>query len=275
MDKFDNKNNSSELMDVVDPLELAEIENELNQYLVKYPDEQKINMTIDALRQYVPEKKKASIHLIDRFLSLIQHSKNELSLISKLYWLSSTILFILGYFFVIESSFNPMITLIILTPIPFILGLVEVFKGRELGLLEIEMSCKFSAHEIMLTRLFLTGVFNITLNTILTIAFLPLIGSVYMWELLLVWFTPFTMFAVISLWLSMKFRRTAFITTVISLWIVFSIMLISKTEIILNINIAFYLLFMGVGLFLLTLQIKQLISKYSSYEGVENVEVSY
>lgn len=257
---------------------LGELEKELHQYLVKYPDEQKIAVTIDTLRQYVPHKQKNTVQMKEQLFTLIKRSATEITLISKTYWIVSAVLFILGYFITNSKTYDPVLTLVIIAPIPFMFGLVEVFKGRERGLLEMEMACKFSAHEIMLARLLLIGVYNIALNTILTISFVSLIDTVSMWQIILVWLTPLTLFASISLWLSMRFRGTVFLTMIVSLWVVFSFIFLSKPswlDVLIQTNFALYLLFMGVGTLLFVLQMKQLIKKYSSYEGEETVGINY
>lgn len=273
------KNNIDDSIDILDDSNEFEImEKGLNQYLVKYPDEQMINATIDTLRQYVPNKKKQSRKNNDRFLMLMKHTGMEFSLISKWYWLASTILFVLGYLITINTASNPLLTLVILAPVPFILGLVEVFKGREQGLLEMEMACKFSAYEIMLSRLLLISLFNITLNTLLTFGFNPLLDSTTMMEMLLVWFTPLTIFSAISLWLSMMFRGVMFVMTFASIWVFFSILVVSNPawrDFILNMHIALHFLFVGIGITMFAFQIKRLIKKYSSYEGAETIEVSH
>lgn len=271
------KNNIDELVDMMDPIEFEEMENEMNQFLVKYPDEDQIDATIDTLRQYVPDKKKQFMNPFERFWNLLKHSGTELSLISKSYWVASTILFILGYLITNYGAYNPLLTLVILSPVPFIFGLIEVFKGREQGLLEMEMACKFSAHEIMLSRLLLIGVFNITLNTMLTVGFAPMLDSISMLEMLFVWLTPFTMFTAVALWLGMKFRGTVFVTTFVSLWVLFSTWVVSHPvwgDFILNMHIVLHPLFMGIGIIMFVLQMKRLVQKYSFYEGVGNIEVS-
>jgi len=278
VEKDNQSKNLDELYDVMNPIEIREIEQELNQYLVKYPDEQKIDATIDTLRQYVPSQHKQSTKNNERLFKLIQRSVTEITLISKTYWIVSATLFILGYFITRYAAYNPLFTLVIIAPFPFAFGLVEVFKGREKGLLEIEMACKLSAHEIMLSRLLIIGVYNIVLNTFLTFSFVSLINTASMLQILFAWMTPLTFFAALSLWLSMKFRGPIFMTIIVSLWMVFSFLFISKPnwlDFILSLNVAMYMLFLGIGISLFILQIKQLIDKYASFEGGGTFETGY
>lgn len=272
------KNIIDEQADMINPVEFKEIEKELNQYVVKYPDEHKIDVTIDTLRQYVPNKNKQPTKIVEQFWTLMKHTTTEMALISKFYWLVSVILFTLGYLVTVFSDYNPLFTLVILAPVPLILGLIEVFKGREQGLLEMEMACKFSAHQIILSRLLLIGVFNITLNILLTVGFAPLLDSLNILEMLLIWFTPFTIFSAFALWLSMKYRGTVFVTILAFLWVLFSILVSSNPtwrDFIVKMHIALHFLFMSIGIIMIVFQIKQLMKKYTAYEEVGIIEVSH
>lgn len=258
--------------------EPVKFEKELNQYIVKYPDEEGINVTIDTLRQYVPHKQKNIPCIKNQIFSLIKRTSTEITLMSKTYWVVSAVLFILGFLLVNSTAYDPLTTLVIISPLPFMFGLVEVFKAREQGLLEMEMTCKFSVYEIMLTRLLLIGLYNISLSTMLTIAFTSLIDSASMWEIIFVWLTPLTFFASISLWISIRFRGFAFLMMIVSLWVFFSFLFLSRPSwlhTLIQMNLTLYILFMGVGTFLLGWQMKQLIKRYSSFEGSETVEISY
>ncbi|MDQ0253559.1 hypothetical protein J2S74_000931 [Evansella vedderi] len=208
----------------------------------------------------------------------MKRSTEEVSVVSKSYWITSMVLFLVGYFLTNYGAYNPLFTLVLLAPIPFIFGLLEVFKGREQGLLEMEMACKFSAHEIILARLFLVGMYNITLNSLLAVSFVPLVDSTTIWEMFLIWFTPFTIFAALALALSMRFRGTVFVTTFFSLWLIFIGLLLNHhawTAHFFNANTVMYFLLMGVGMLLLAIQVRMLIRKYSTYEEGRTLEANY
>ncbi|MFA9560446.1 hypothetical protein ACERII_24405 [Evansella sp. AB-rgal1] len=279
MNKFKqaDKTDIDELDDIFDEKEYEAIEKELSHYLVKFPDEHKIDATIDTLRQYVPDRKTQSPSVMERLVTIIQRAGTEITIVSKSYWIASTILFFLGYLIANQPNNDPLLTVIFLAPLPFIFGLLEVFKGRENGLLEMELACKFSAHEIILSRLFLIGVYNVTLNTVLTISISPVTGRPLV-EMLLTWFTPFTFFVAIALWLSAKFKGQVFVTTFLGLWLVLTVLVLSNNhwmEAFLNPSPVLHLIFLGIGILLNGIQIRQLIKKYVTYEGGARVEVNY
>lgn len=254
------------------------IESELSQYIVKYPDEFEIDATINSLRQYVPSKNNESIKFIHKLKRLFEYSKSEVSFINKSYWIVSIILFVLGYIITYGITSNPFATLITLAPVPFLLGLLEVFKGRDQGLMEMEMTCKFSANEIMLSRLLIISLFNLLLNTLLTVALLPLIEEISFIRVLLLWFTPFTLFTALSLWISMKFKGNTFVMTFLPIWLFLSILLTTDPKLsafILGMHTALHFLFVGLGIFMFAFQLKQVTRKYSKYEGIEVIGINH
>ncbi|MBM7541645.1 hypothetical protein [Amphibacillus cookii] len=272
-----NKTDNDELEERFDYNEYQALEQELTDYLVKFPDEDDINATIDTMRQYVPAQTTKSANGIERLITLCKGSATEVTIVSKIYWITCTMLFIIGYLITHQANANPLLTLIFLAPLPFVIGLLEVFKGREHGLLEIELTCKFTTDQIMLSRLFLIGITNVTLNTVLTLTISPVTGKPIL-EILLTWLTPFTFFIAIALWLSIKFKGQVFVTTFLSLWLVFIGLTISNNhwiEALLNINIVIHLICLGFGSLLISFQVKQLINKYQTYEGGQRVEINY
>ncbi|WP_017472545.1 hypothetical protein [Amphibacillus jilinensis] len=272
-----NETDNDELEERFDYKENQVLQQELTDYLVKFPDEDDIDATIDTLRQYVPTQTTKSVNRIERLITLCKRSATEVTVVSKTYWITCTLLFIIGYLITNLADTNPLLTLIFLAPLPFIIGLLEVFKGREHGLLEIELTCKFTTDQIMLSRLFLIGITNVTLNTVLTLIISPTTGKPIL-EMLLTWLTPFTFFVAIALWLSIHFKGQVFVTTFLSLWLVFIGLIISNNhwiEALLNINLVIHFICLGFGSLLISIQVKQLINKYQTYEGGQRVEINY
>lgn len=257
---------------------LMDMEKELNEYLVKYPDSNHIQSTIESLHQYVPNPAVKQVPFGQKTVKLLKLSLSELLFMNKLYWVTSFILFILGYFVTLSQSYNPAMTLFVLAPLPFVIGLVELFKGREQGMLEIEMSCKFSAHKIMLSRLLIISMFNIILNIILTISFKPLFDGENILRMISVWFLPLIIFSALALWLNTNVRGVLFNITFVFLWLITSITIINNPVWIQNLLTLPISLFMsamlfGIGLF--TYQVIQLTKKYSIYDGEDTYEFNY
>lgn len=261
-----------------DEIELLEIEENLNQYLVKYPDQDQVNSTIETLHQYLPSNGTQQTSHKRVLKKLMKHSINEFFIISKTYWVSSLLIFIFGYLITLSQSYDPTHTLFILAPLPFVIGLTEIFKGREHGLLEMEMTCKFASHEIMLSRLILIGIFNILLNSLFTILFEPFFTTGYLIDMIMTWLVPLTLFSAVSLYLSMNIKGSLFVVVLLSLWLATSLFIVSNPvwfNTVLSMNSGLKLAFIIAGLTLFSFQIKQITKKYAFYDGDDVYELSY
>src|SRR5699024_670438 len=118
------------------------IENELKELTVDYPSEDEIEQTIFALYEHMPEQKKTITSRLEQIKELLILSGKEFMHISPYFWIANAIFLIFGagstYFF----NANPFITLFVLSPLPFLTGLLEVFKSKNEGLAELEMTLK-------------------------------------------------------------------------------------------------------------------------------------
>jgi len=270
------------LAEVIEDMDEKEIDNlfaQMGEYQISYPREEEINSTILTLNQYVPKKKKAPVRSLDKFMELIDNAKGEVSFISNLYWLASIALFVLGFIVTfIGREVSPYITLMMLAPIPFVLGILEVFKGREQGVMEIEMACKRSVPEIILARLTVIGIFNVLLNSILSIGFSFIDPNIILWRIVLTWLTPFTLVAGTSLWLAMKIRGGYLVSFLIAVWMagmLFLLTLPNFLERMLTLNVAAYVVIIAIGITIIFGQISKIISRHSiDHEGRESFETN-
>jgi hypothetical protein len=248
--------------------QLAALERAMGEYSVPFPQEYQIDLTVDTLRQYVPSKRQFHQVYLDRLGFLFDRAVAEVSFISKIYWLASIVLFVTGYIVAVTSYWNFYGPIVILAPIPFVLGMLEVFKGREKGVLEIELTCKISAREIMLSRLVLIGVYNILLNTLFSTVISMIIPKIVLWKILLLWITPFTGVSAVALWLAMKVRGGYAVTLLISGWVVaaLSVILSPKcVELFEQLNILGHVVINGLGVLLILLQVKKILLDYYPY----------
>lgn len=258
-------------------LDRKELE-QLDHYLVKYPDEQMIRATIDTLRPYVPQKSEASPSKVTRFLEIFKRMKIEVRFIHPIFWIMSIALFVLGYLVTSQLDYNPTLVLIILAPLPFIFGLIEVFRGRDANLIEMELACKFSAFEVILTRLLIVSLFNFGLVLVLALTLATANQQVNLFEMLVVWFGPFTFFIAIALFLSIKFRGVLFVPIFLSIWIIFSLSIVSENvwqERLLTFNVPFHLMLIAVGSSLAIIQMRSLFKQFDRYQEVGTIETSY
>lgn len=235
---------------------------DLECYTVDMPSEDEINNTIEKLRKYVPCKrsKGSSFKIID----LIESASKEAGFMSSSYWLVSILLFILGTYSIwinggsITNSRNPYISSLLLSPVPFILGIIEIFRGREDGVIELELSCKLSIGEIMVSRLIIICLYNILLNSLLTAVLMHFNSGILFWRITFMWLTPFTVISGVGLMLVSRMRGSYVALIFASIWIVFAMAVLTQKEImdrIMNINIITYAILTVIGAVLMVVQL--------------------
>lgn len=245
----------------------------LEQYTVEFPSEEEIDQSIEALRQYVPRKNES----LKKFCELIRLAVGEITYISKIYWIACTILFLAGYLITI-NQIDPYITIMALAPLPCILGIVEIFKGRDKCMLEIELSCKISAVQLMISRILVIGVYSIFMNTALSIFICMFRSNIDLWKLSVLWLTPLTLVSGISLWIAMKIRGEYAVGVIVSVWLMVIFSTCFNKKFINNLvqfNTVSYLVILSISILMFMLQLKALMSKYNSiFERGNQIEIS-
>ncbi|MCK0472260.1 hypothetical protein [Halalkalibacter sp. APA_J-10(15)] len=254
------------------------LQDELDCYIVKFPNDEMIESTVDSLRQYVPQKETQASSKIEKMRALVSRAGREIAFIHKGFWAISCFLLFIGYYISNVTMTNPLFILILLAPLPFALGLLEVFRARDKGLLEMEMACKHSVYEVVLSRLFIISVYNIILMVGVTILVMPNLPHYSLWEVSLTWMTPFTWFVALALFISVHVRGLVFVPLFMALWAMFSFLLFSQhswVEVITHVNLVLHVVFLLVGATLCVIQLKRTVRKYSSYERVGIGEASF
>ncbi|GAF14715.1 hypothetical protein JCM19045_4044 [Bacillus sp. JCM 19045] len=257
---------------------LQELEEELDAYLVNYPNSEQIQATIETLQQYAPAKERLLKNWFSQGQTLIERASIEIFYMSRRYWLLTIAFFIVGYLITIETAHHPILSLIMLAPAPFVFGLLEIIKGREHGLLEMEMSCKWSAHTILYARLLVISLFTVLVNTLFMLSSTPIIDAAQLFSLILSWFVPLTLFCAIAFYLSMKLRRIPFLVSFLAIWFVFcGYVLLDpiRSQVFLSLHISLYLFTFLTAILLFTLQLKHVAKQYQNFEKSDPVETSY
>ncbi len=245
----------------------------MQNYTIELPGEEEIDATIEVLRQYVPIKNER----FKKFCHIIRMAAGEITFISKIYWVFCTAIFIIGYFISI-NQIDPYITIMALAPLPSILGIVEVFKGRDSGVLEIELSCKISAIEIMLSRILVIGIYSIFMNTALSVVLYMFRSNIDLWKLSVLWLTPLTLVSGVSLWIAMKIKGDYAVAAIVSIWsMVILYMCIDKKFVntIMQLDTVAYMVILSISTLMLVLQLKALHSRYNNiFERGNQIEIS-
>lgn len=268
-----------EAIDHLDEQEFKALKKILSDYTVPFPSDYQIEATVKTLKQYVPSKQKNYEGYSEKLQILFSRALTEAGLISKTYWLSSVVLFVMGYLLTSVINNNYYYGVAILAPIPFILGLLEVLKGREQGVLEIELTCKISAREIMLSRLVVIGLYNTFLNTLFSAITSLIMPEVVLWKIMISWIAPFTFISCLALWLAMRVRGGFAVTAVLSIWMVAVLAVLSSQpalRYLAQVDALVYMIVSGLGVILFLFQIRLSLRQYQTYfERRVSLEADY
>ncbi|WP_042274317.1 hypothetical protein, partial [Faecalimicrobium dakarense] len=216
--------------------DLKDIEEFLDTYIVKTVEEEKIEKTIDILREYIPNEVKA-IHKKQEFISILDNIRNnigllklQISLFSKLYIMLSLLLVLCGVVSIINLNLDVYTSLSIIAPIPMILGMYEIMKGREENVWELELSYKYSFREIILSKLIIIEGFSVIIGLAMSIILFKFNSGSNILKITSSWLIPLCIMTSILLLMSSLFRNTSSIGLSIGIWVLGSTMISSNTS---------------------------------------------
>lgn len=222
--------------------DLMDLEDFLDSYAVNKIDEQKIDSTIDILKSYMPKQEVQAIKeqsiFLERMKNNIDLVKFQFSLISKVYIISSLLLILVGTITTIKLNLSIYVSASIIAPIPILLGIFEIIKGRDENVWELELSYKYSLREIVLSRLIIINVVSILISIIISIGLNNTYSEINLFKMISIWLIPIFLVGSISLAITSIYRSINSITLCIAIWIlgVLSISIYEKIVEITNIN---------------------------------------
>lgn len=222
--------------------DLMDIEDFLDSYVINQVDEQKIDSTIDILKSYMPKQEVQAIKeqsiFLERFKNNIDLVKFQFSLISKIYFISSLLLILVGTITTIKLNLSIYLSASIIAPIPILLGIFEIIKGRDENVWELELSYKYSLREIVLSRLIIINIVSILISIIISIGLKITYSEINLFKMISIWLIPIFLVGSISLAITSIYRSINSIALCIAIWIlgVLSISIYEKIAVITNIN---------------------------------------
>lgn len=239
--------------------DLIDIEKFLDSYVVNKVDEQKVDSTIDTLKSYMPRVEVQAINEESTFLERIKNNielvKFQFSLISKAYFISSLLLILVGIITTIELNLSIYLSASIIAPIPILLGILEIIKGRDDNVWELELSYKYSLREIVLSRLIIINAVSIVISIIISIGLNNTYSEINLFKMISIWLIPIFVVASISLVITSLYRSINSITLCMAIWIlgVLGISIYEKIAEITNVNTSIVL---GISLISLVISSK-------------------
>ncbi|EJO5348092.1 hypothetical protein NRP93_002197 [Clostridium botulinum] len=196
--------------------EMEQFIDAFNDYSIEYPTKNEIDQCIENLRIYVPQKKS----LLQGFQKLLERGQIELSYINKVYWIITILTFLITFKLAINMNINPYKVVMLISPIPLLLGIIEVFKGKENNMLELELSFKISGKEMIISRIIIIGIFNIILNTAMSLLLFKSGIDVELVKINIFWIVPFVWVNLIAFLIAKNIKGYYVSLVAISFWIV-------------------------------------------------------
>lgn len=234
-------------------VDLMDIEDYLDSYVVNQVDEEKIDSTIDILKAYMPKEEvetvKKDIRIFDAIKENIGLIKLQLSLISRLYLILSLLLILVGTIATVKLNLSVYLSASIIAPIPILLGIFEVIKGREENVWELELSYKYSLREIILSRLIIINVISILISIIISINLNNIYSQINLFNMISIWLIPIFAISSVSLVITSVYRSMNSIALCMAVWILGAmvISLYEKMADIANINLSIALGISAIG----------------------------
>lgn len=249
--------------------EFLDIENFLDSYIVKEVNEDNIDLTIDKLRNYMPQNKNEEINknenmdLYSKVRTSIVLLKMQFKIFNKLYLIASIILVLCGVIGTIKLNLNPYLCAYTVSPIPILIGLAEILRGKEENMWELELSYKYSFREILFAKLLIISTTAIALTLVTSLTLTGTYSEVSLLRIINICLIPTCFISLISLILASIYRGMNSIVLSTSIWIVVSNMVDNDT---INyiVNVKNYKLFLVlILLFVLTIIASKLFYKKS------------
>lgn len=237
-------------------MDVDELARMLDGYMVEFPSERIIERTIDNCVIHVPKYASDS----SKFKRMFHTLSLQVEYVSKWFWLYSLLIFVSGYVATVFDSISPYKTVLVLSPMPFVLGVLEIFRSTASGMAELEIASKMSLPQIMMARFVLIGSYNVVLNAIISFGLYFTLG-IDLWKVLLFWVVPFTWMSSFMLFFSWRFRSGRLVPIAISVWVVLVIGILSNPKTLpylLSLNDTLFVLFGVLGGALLWVQSIQL-----------------
>lgn len=196
------------------------LKDKLEEITIEYPSEDEVDRTIYALYEHMPAQKKQLKDYFEEMMNILRLSAQELLQFSLTFWLANLAFVLIGIAGTAYLDSSPYLTLLILAPLPFLTGLIEVFKLKDPGMLELEATTKYSLENLLFSRLLLVGVYNFLLNALLIVWLYYAEGlSLIVSQLFIYWIMPVSVLAALGLFVTLKFRGMLSSPALLSVWL--------------------------------------------------------
>lgn len=203
--------------------DLLDIEDFLDSYVVREVENERVESTIDILKTYMPKEEVKVISYQETFSERIKNNielvKFQFGLISKVYFVASLLLILVGTITTIKLNLSIYLSAAIIAPIPILLGIFEIIKGRDENVWELELSYKYSLREIIFSRLIIINLVSILISISMSVILNNTYSGINLLKMISIWLIPIFLIGSISLIISSFYRSINSITLCLAIWI--------------------------------------------------------
>lgn len=203
--------------------DFLDIEDFLDSYVVREVEKERVESTIDILKTYMPKEEVKVIKYKETFSERIKNNielvKFQLGLISKVYFVASLLLILVGTITTIKLNLSIYLSAAIIAPIPILLGIFEIIKGRDENVWELELSYKYSLREIIFSRLIIINSVSILISISMSVILNNTYSGINLLKMISIWLIPIFLIGSISLIISSFYRSINSIALCLAIWI--------------------------------------------------------
>ncbi|WP_113673005.1 hypothetical protein [Vallitalea guaymasensis] len=235
----------------------------IEESVINYPDDIRIDDTINTLKQYMPNKLEKQKN--KEKIPLLQKLRKDISLVSPFYWLLSFTIYIIGLSLTLISK-TPYITISFFSPIPFIIMFFEDIKSRENNVLEMELACKYSPQVIILNKIITIIFYNLLVMSSISLIIYYVMPDTTFFNLLITWLTPMLVVSNITLYMIKKIRTSFALSAILLIWLAFIMWIINTPTVVdklYTLNTFIYIGIIIVTTVLLIIQLRDYINENS------------
>lgn len=189
----------------------------LSEYRVHTPPSDAVDDLICRLQPLMPAK--AHYGRTWHGLRLLHNTVLSFRFMNPSFWVVTLLLYLSGYAIVMQVPQNPIQVLLFLTPLPLILSMRELFRGREEGVYELELSCSITPQELMVARALTTLAYNMALNTALSFALVSWRPTALLLKIMILWISPLLLTGAITLFLCGHIRGPLVVPSCLCCWV--------------------------------------------------------
>lgn len=199
----------------------------LSEYRVSAPSADVVDDLIARMQPLMPAKPRRGY--VRYRAHLLRGALLGVRFMSPSFWLLSLLLYAAGYAVAVQTPQNPVQVVLFLAPLPLLLSMRELFRGREEGVYELELACRIAPQELTVARVLAALVYNTALNAGLSLALVSTQPSALLWKITLLWLTPMLLTGAVTLFLCGHIRGPLAVPSCLCCWVAAALFLSSQS----------------------------------------------